>query len=531
MNAIRFAFPALLALGLSDGLFAQDTKQPVRSQYLNPLNIRLFPIGSSDIARVLLAGSREEAEIDIKKGHVRRWPLREREWFQQVWEEEASYVYAFSQFGFDYRPRAEIGATLKAVRAAGVVHPPMFWLGPTPFTGQMHWIMMPRMDVLRPPYVYGLGLYHYARTQVSTPQGQLFVSTIKYLPPVAFSQGSNDRLVVLDEPRRGYADPSDFVVDRSRERVFVTIAGADLVLVLDARELMQQLKNSGQPKVPPSFDLTQSHRLVIAKIPTQANPRRMALSRDHKTVVVTNYLSDSLTVIDAENLKVIKHISLGGAEPDAARRGEILFNSSRMTFQGRFTCASCHPDGGADGLNWDLPGDGVGNPMNTRSLKGVKDTAPYGWHGSSQTLTDRVVGTLQTLHRHEPQGTEVADLVAYLETLEAQKPAPPTKDEQQLERGRALFHGKAKCAGCHRPGLFSDGLTHDVGTRTPRDSQDKFDTPSLRGVVHTAPYLHHGKASTLEEIFTRYNPRSRHGAAHLLDSKEIRDLAWFLKSL
>jgi mono/diheme cytochrome c family protein len=203
-----------------------------------------------------------------------------------------------------------------------------------------------------------------------------------------------------------------------------------------------------------------------------------------------------------------------------------------MTFQGQFSCASCHPDGGADGLTWDLTRDGIGNFMNTRALWGVKDTAPYGWHGSSPTLADRVTGTLRTLHRHEPQGTEVADLAAFLQTLPPPRPLPQKEaDGPAIARGQVLFQGKARCSPCHRGPALDHPNTHDVGTRTTGDTQDRFDTPSLRGVVRTAPYLHHGQAATLEDVFTRFNARQRHGAAHLLSDAELADLIAYLKSL
>src|SRR5205823_3456009 len=128
------------------------------------------------------------------------------------------------------------------------------------------------------------------------------------------------------------------------------------------------------PAGDPTDDLSASRHYVSARLATQANPRRLALSGDGKTLVVSNHLSDSLTVINAGKLQVVRHIPLSAAKPDAARRGAILFHSSRATFQGQFSCASCHPNGGSDGLNWDLTRDGIGNFMNTRSLLGVKDT-------------------------------------------------------------------------------------------------------------------------------------------------------------
>jgi YVTN family beta-propeller protein len=371
---------------------------------------------------------------------------------------------------------------------------------------------------------------HVPTTQVA--QGWVFTNA------VTLGISENPR-AILDEPNRGYADPSDVVTDG--RRVFVACAGADHVVVLDTQKLLDYAGIGrwtgwevlfNDKKYPASDDLTASRKYVTARIPTQANPRRLTLSGDGKTLVVSNHLADSLTVIDTASLKVVRTISLGGPEPDTARRGEVLFNSGTMTFQGQFTCASCHPDGGADGLNWDLTRDGVGNFKNTRSLLGVKETAPYGWHGSSPTLADRVAGTLRTLHRHEPAGTEVDDIVAYLETLPPPRPLPQKEaDKPAIARGRELFQGKGRCSTCHYRAGLDDGKQHDVGTRGPTDTQDRFDTPALWGVARTAPYLHDGRAATLEEVFTKYDGEHRHGAAHTLSKEELADLIAYLKSL
>jgi mono/diheme cytochrome c family protein len=320
---------------------------------------------------------------------------------------------------------------------------------------------------------------------------------------------------------------------------FVACAGADRVLAVRtdkavvanySRELALGEDRHDAPLV--REDLAGSRLYVSARLGTQANPRRLALSGDGGTLVVSNHLADSVTVIDARAPRVRRHISLSGPPTDAARRGEVLFHSARLTFQGQFSCSSCHPGGGADGLNWDLTRDGVGNFMNTRSLLGVKDTAPYGWHGSSPTLVDRITGTMRTLHRHEPQGTEVADVAAYLETLRPPRRLPAQgEDRAAARRGQVLFEGKGGCVNCHRGDTLQDGKAHDLGTRSPQDTQDRFDTPSLRGVARTAPYLHDGRAATLEEIFTRHNPGQRHGGGHRLTAEELRDLVAYLKGL
>ena len=47
----------------------------------------------------------------------------------------------------------------------------------------------------------------------------------------------------------------------------------------------------------------------------------------------------------------------------AEGRGNMYFHDATLGFQGWQSCASCHPnDARADGLNWDLLNDGLGNP-------------------------------------------------------------------------------------------------------------------------------------------------------------------------
>jgi cytochrome c peroxidase len=58
-----------------------------------------------------------------------------------------------------------------------------------------------------------------------------------------------------------------------------------------------------------------------------------------------------------------------------------------------------------------------------------------------------------------------------------------------------------------------------------------YDTPTLLGLYRTAPYLHHGKAATLEEVLKKYNPDDKHGKTSHLSSDQVNDLVEFLKAL
>ena len=112
------------------------------------------------------------------------------------------------------------------------------------------------------------------------------------------------------------------------------------------------------------------------------------------------------------------------------------------------------------------------------------------------------------------------------------------------KRGRELFFSaETRCSTCHSGPFYTDSapgasiLRHDVGTgpEFSGDASEKmgpaYDTPTLLGVYRTAPYLHHGKAATLEEVFTKYNRDDRHGRTSQLGSDQVKDLVEFLKAL
>ena len=70
---------------------------------------------------------------------------------------------------------------------------------------------------------------------------------------------------------------------------------------------------------------------------------------------------------------------------------------------------------------------------------------------------------------------------------------------------------------------------HDVGTATVDERiGPAYDTPSLRGLYDSAPYLHDGSAATLYEVLTTANPDDEHGVTSHLSEDEIANLITFL---
>jgi cytochrome c peroxidase len=111
-------------------------------------------------------------------------------------------------------------------------------------------------------------------------------------------------------------------------------------------------------------------------------------------------------------------------------------------------------------------------------------------------------------------------------------------------RGKDLFFSKeTSCVQCHSGPFFTDSVPsssttrHDVGTGPPHngDASERmgpaYDTPTLLGIYKTAPYLHDGKATSLDEVLTKYNPGDRHGKTSHLKPAQVKDLVEFLKAL
>jgi hypothetical protein len=55
--------------------------------------------------------------------------------------------------------------------------------------------------------------------------------------------------------------------------------------------------------------------------------------------------------------------------------------------------------------------------------------------------------------------------------------------------------------------------------------------PHRTGAFDTYPYLHDGRATTLEEIFDRHNTGMKHGKAHELSPEELRDVLQYVREL
>lgn len=160
------------------------------------------------------------------------------------------------------------------------------------------------------------------------------------------------------------------------------------------------------------------------------------------------------------------------------------------------------------GVSWSALGDAIGQFV--RCL--VTGDAPF----------DHAVRwrTYETL----PPEVLAADAVLAARHTAARAAVERHPMSMAARRGESLFFGnRAWCSACHNGVNFTDESYHNTGVGldsldpdlgryevTGRDEDwGAFKTPTIRGAVHTAPYMHDGSVATLLEVIEWYAHEGR----------------------
>jgi len=383
--------------------------------------------------------------------------------------------------------------------------------------------------------------------------------------------------VLLDRLTEGAADPWGAVIAKDGKTLWITLSGVHQLAKVDLEKLHLLMEGKDLPKEdnpPPGMaprhlsaiwgeiKKDPSKRALLANDlaalygagllirtnlggrsgflappdPYAIAPRGIDLSPDGKRLAIATYFGGHVLVVEPDTGKVAQKVPLGKQpKMDLVRRGDMIFHDGTYSFQHWLSCTTCHPGGArADGLNWDLLNDGIGNPKNTRSLLLSPRTPPSMSRGVRASYKVATAAGFRFILFREP---EVDELEATREYLKGLQPEPSPylvngKLSAKAQAGKKIFQdSKAGCATCHPAPLYSDLKMYDVGTRGELDRTDEFDTPTLSEIWRTAPYLHDGAAKTLRQVVTTHNKKDKHGKTSHLSREQIDQLVEFLLSL
>ncbi len=144
--------------------------------------------------------------------------------------------------------------------------------------------------------------------------------------------------------------------------------------------------------------------------------------------------------------------------------------------------------------------------------------------GNVRNGTDLITSKLPALHQYQL-------------AISAPKPPAGSFDQAAATRGEALFGGKAGCATCHVPPLFTEPgwnmhTPDEVGVdafQASRSPDGRYRTAPLKGLwTHMkGGFYHDGRFATLQDVISHYDSLMNLG----LTGSEMNDLAEYLKSL
>ena len=225
------------------------------------------------------------------------------------------------------------------------------------------------------------------------------------------------------------------------------------------------------------------------------------------------------------------------AETPIIAQGRALFNDVKLSGDGKWSCASCHPNHGHTdnktyvGLN--VVPDGDPNGRSTPTLWGVGTRQAFSWAGTAPSLQANMRSIIvNRMKGPEPSPGALGALEAYVKSLGYPPNSnlnadgtPSASAPAAAKRGHQVFM-RAGCQACHLPPTFEKKDIEDIF------SGGKFKVPSLRVVSQTAPYFHDGRFATLEQaVRYMWEYQQKAGTTEKLTESDLRDLVEFLRIL
>ena len=326
----------------------------------------------------------------------------------------------------------------------------------------------------------------------------------------------------LDEPDRGAGGVWDIACNG--DFMVVSQSGTHDVSIIDYKALVERLE-AYEDKEVLDHDLYLLRGIRTRMAIVGNGPRNMALKDG--VVYLPTYFSDNLNIINLKE-QSLNHLAYNPDRVESAiDRGERAFNDAALCYQNWQSCNGCHPgEGRADAMNWDLMNDGIGNPKNCKSMLFAFQTPKCMISGIRDHAGLAVRAGYKFIQFCDVEEDVAKDVDEYLRSL---KPLPSPylvggELSQKALEGKKVFE-KYGCGACHVGEYYTDMRTHRIGEDV--EFEQGWDTPTLREVWRTAPYLFDGRAESMFVVFFEH----RHGILGKISRKDAEALAEYVNSL
>jgi DNA-binding beta-propeller fold protein YncE len=204
---------------------------------------------------------------------------------------------------------------------------------------------------------------------------------------------------------------------------------------------------------------------------------------------------------------------------------------SRISAAGTVSCASCHPDGRADGQTWQF----TFGPRNTPQLGGaILDSAPFHWPGDVAAVKD--LNNMTVLPFMGGSGLDEGSfqfVAAFIDTIRAAPSAAHARLENAAEvHGQEIFESaETGCTACHNGTHFTDNGSYDIGSKADDRDIRAFQTPVMHGLNRSAPYFHDGRFKNMADLVENAVRTDKMGKGSHLNDADAADLVAFLNTL
>ena len=318
-----------------------------------------------------------------------------------------------------------------------------------------------------------------------------------------------------------------------------------------------------------------------------------------KDVVSSKPIGKSVAIVAPLGLPPVPIPADNPATADAIALGRKLFYDPSLSNQGTLSCASCHIPAHdfSDPHNVSVGFGGAHGARNAPTVLNAAYLPSQFWDGHASSLEEQILGpvanpvemdntaqgvvaNLQKQGQYPPLFNKVFGtpditigrvenaVASYERTLlsgdsafdQYQYGGDKTALTAQQIHGLAIFRdpNRGNCAICHtisaHYALFTDGKFHNIGEGVDDDGKfddvgrmdqshlvadtGAFETPTLRDIAETGPYMHNGRLKTLDEVVQYYAGQGNSNPYLDKETKKIHltaqdrsDLVAFLHSL